>query len=365
MNSDSEVIIERLENSDYWDDAIKSFQGGIFMTTAWITAISNNERRPVYLRFIKDDKPVAFLGGLEVYIKNGPGWQLFFYSGITSDIHDPSFIRICKIALYNYARKNGYQRISIRSYDYQSFVHARVKQFKVRKERMEYVLHLDRDNDSIINGFSSSLRQRARKVRREGAVLKKGHSPELIEKLFSLINETSDLRRSKGYGAYNYSFLPFCGRAEIERLVKERYASIYFTELHGEILSIELFLDFNNKAFGILMGTSLKGYKIGSPSFHYFEIVRSLKDNGYLYYNVGGVPRSNKHKGLREFKGRLGAEVIDSAEEATNFLSPSLSYLNPFLDFKRFISGIKYLPGSFKRLLIVFADLVVQKRDQY
>ena len=365
MTSESEVIIEKLENSDHWDDALESLQGGIFMTTAWLTAMSNIERRPVYLRFIADDIPVAFLGGLEVYIKDGPGRQLFFYSGITSDIHDPSFIRRCKIALYNYARNNGYQRVSMRSYDYQSFVHTRLKQFKVRKERMEYVFYLDRDNDSIINGFSRSVRQRARKVRREGAILKKGHSPELIEKLFSLIHETSDSRRSKGYGAYTYLFLPFCTRAEIERLVEDRYASIYYTELHGEILTIELFIECKNKACGILMGTSQKGYKVGSPSFHYFEIVRLLKDKGYSYYNVGGVPRSNKHQGLREFKGRLGAEVIASAEEVTNFMSPALSYLNPFLDLKRFLSGIKYLPGSIKKPFMVFADLIVQKRDQY
>jgi hypothetical protein len=365
MTSESEVIIERLENPDYWDDALESFQGGIFMTTAWITAMSNNERRPVYLRFIKDDKPVAFLGGLDIYIKNGPGRQLFFYSGITSAIHYPSFISRCKIALYNYARNNGYQRISIRSYDYQSFVPARAMQFKVRRERMEYVFRLDRDNDSITNGFSRSVRQRASKARREGAILKKGHSPELVEKLFSLINETSDLRTSKGYGAYTYLFLPFFTRTEIERLVKEKHASIYYTELHGEILTIELFIEFKNKACGILMGTSQKGYKAGSPSFHYFELVRLLKDKGYSYYNVGGVPRSNKHKGLREFKGRLGAEVIASAEEVTNFMRPALSYLNPILDFKRFLRGIKFLPGRIKRPFMFFADLIVQKRDQY
>jgi hypothetical protein len=365
MASESEVIIDRLENSDMWDRALESFRGGIFMTTAWITAMSNNERKPVYLRFIQDDKPMAYLGGLEVYIKNGSGRQLFFYSGITSDIHDALFISRCKIALYNYARKNCYQRISIRSYDYQSFVDTRVTQFKLRKKRIEYVFRFDRNDDSIFNGFSRSVRQRARKVSREGAVLKKGNSPELIEKLFSLINETSDLRRSKGYGAYSYLFLPFCRQAEIETLVRGGHASIYYTEMHGEILTIELFLEYKNKAYGILMGTSLKGYKIGTPSFHYFEIARLLKDKGYLYYNVGGVPGSKKHHGLQEFKSRLGAEVISSSEEVTNFISPALSYLNPFLDLKRLLREIKFVPGRIKRPFMLFIDLFVQKRDQF
>lgn len=365
MTPESEVIIERLEKSDYWDDALEPFRGGIFMTTPWITAISNDERIPVYLRFIRDNKPVAFLGGLDLLIKNGPARQLFFYSGIISEIRDPSFIRTCKIALYNYARKNRYQRISIRSYDYQSFVPVRVMQFKVRKERKEHVFQLGRNNDSLINGFSKSLSRRARKVRREGAVLKKGHSPELIEKLFSLINETYELRQSKGYGTYEYNFLPFFTRFEIERMVNERHASIYYTELNGEILTIELFLEYKNKACNIFNGTSLKGYKVGSPSFHYFEIVKLLKEMGYSYYNVGGLPSSNKHQGLKDFKGKLGAEVIDSAEEVTNFIRPSLSFLNPFLELKRFVRGIKFLPGSIKRPFIVFADLIVQKRDEY
>ena len=113
------------------------------------------------------------------------------------------------------------------------------------------------------------------------------------------------------------------------------------------------------------MGTSLKGYKVGSPSFHYYEIVRLLKEKGYSYYNVGGLPSANSHKGLKEFKGRLGAEVIKSAEEVTNFMSPALSYLNPFLDLKRFLRGIKFLPGIIKRPIIVFTYLIVQKRDKY
>jgi hypothetical protein len=365
MTSESEVTVERLENPEKWDDELKLLQGGIFMTSAWITAMSNNERSPVYLRFLKDDQPVAYLGGLEVYVKDGPARQLFFYSGIISNIHDPSFFRSCKFALYNYAKKNGYQRVSIRSYDYQSYVNARVKQFKVRKEREEHVFQLDRDYDSIINGFSRSVRQRARKATREGAVLKKGHSPELIKKLFSLISETSDTRQSKGYGAYKSLFLPFCTRAEIERLVKDRHASIYYTELQGDILTIELLLECKNKACGIFMGTSLKGYKVGSPSFHYIEIVRLLKDKGCSYYNIGGLPRSNTHNGLKEFKGRLGAEVIHSAEEVTNFLSPGLRYLNPLLDFKRFLRGIEFMPGRIKRPFIAFTDMIVQNRDQY
>ena len=78
------VTIERLENPLTWDKELESFRGSIFMYTTWISVISGNERNPVYLRFIENDKPVAMLGGIELFINNDPARQLFFYSGIAS-----------------------------------------------------------------------------------------------------------------------------------------------------------------------------------------------------------------------------------------------------------------------------------------
>ncbi len=358
------VTIERQENSIDWDKELESFRGSIFMSSTWISVISNNERKPVYLRFIENDVLVGMLGGIELPIKNGPARQLFFYSGIASDCNDARVIARCKTALYEYAKNSGYHRVSMRSYDYHSCPDARVRKFKVR-ERIEYVFYLDKDREQLVNCFGRRIRNRVRKAKREGAVLKTSSSPDLIENLFSLINVTYNVRQSKGYGRYNYLFLPFFSWIEIEELVKKGNAALYYVEKDREIMSIQLVIFQGKQAYIILMGTSNNGYREGAPSFLFYELATTLRDRGYLYLNTGGVCRGTKQIGLKIFKERLGAEAIKSTEEVTNFIAPPLSYLNPFIEFKRFLHDLKFIPGRIKLPFIFFIDLVVQKRDRY
>ena len=359
------LVVERLESSDKWDQELGRVRGGLFMTSAWLKAISRNDRKPVFLRFIEDNKPVAVLGGLDIFINNGPAKQLFCYTGIIAGTHDLEVTKRCKTALYHYALKNSYQRIIIRSYDHQSFVNARVKQFIENKKRLEYVICLDKDKESVINGFSKSLHQRARKAKKEGAVFRKSNSPELTETLLRLIRGTNSVRKSKGYGSYASLYLPFMGLNEIERLVKAGYATFYFTELENEILSISLDLTYQKKAYGILMGTSSKGYRSGSPSFHYFELMCLLKDEGYSYFNLGGIPRNTRNRGLTAFKERFGPKIMESTEESTNFLTFPLYLFNPLLDLKRVLRNLKIFPSKIKNAIIKIIDIVLNKRDEY
>jgi hypothetical protein len=358
------IAIEKTENSHDWDKDLESFGGSIFMSRIWISVVSNNERLPVYLRFIEDDVLVGMLGGIELPIKKGTDRQLFFYSGIASDGKNAALIARCKTALYEYAQESGYQRVSMRSYDYHSYLDARVGQFKAR-ERTEYVFYLEKEGEQFVNCFDRDLRRRVRKAKKEGAVLKTSFSPELIEILFSLINETYNLRQSKGYGKYNYLFLPFFSRTEIEDLVKKGNAAFYYVEKDNEILSIQIVVFVRKKAYSILMGTSIKGYREGAPSFLFYELATTLRDQGFEYLNIGGVSQGARQAGLKKFKDSLGAEIIKSAEEVTNFISPPLSFLNPFLELKWFLKSLKFMPGRVKLPFLYFIDLIVQKRDRY
>ena len=358
------MTVEKLENCSNWDEELESFGGGIFLSSTWITVISNNERKPVYLRFNEDNKPVGLIGGIELPVKNGPSKQLFFYSGIASGSSDASSVRRCKTALYEYAQRCGYQRVSMRSYDDHSYLHARLRQFKER-ERIEYVYYLDRDNKQFYKCFDRDLRRRVRKAKREGAVLRKSYSPGLIETLFALINETYNLRQAKGYGKYNNLFLPFFSRDEIERLLRTRHACFFYMEKDGEIMSIQLVISQGKKAYSILMGTSMAGYGEAAPSFLFYELAMTLKDQGYTYLNIGGISRGNRQSGLKKFKDSLGAGIVKSAEQQTDFISPPLSYLNPFLELQRFVRDLQPVPGKIKMPFLFFIDLIVQKRDRY
>ena len=358
------ITLERLDNYSLWDKELEFFDGSIFMNNFFITVVSSDERKSVHLRFMEDNKPVGLLAGIEMPIRDGPAKQLFFYAGIALKQKDASLMRKCKTALYEYAQNVGYQRISIRSYDYHSYMDVRIRQFRVR-ERMEYVFYLDRDKKQLEKSFDRDLRRRVRKAKIEGAVLKRSDSPELCKTLFRLIEDTYNSRQLKGYGSYNYLYLPFIDREEIQELVKKGSAALYFIEKNQEIMSMQLVFFNGKKAYSVLMGTSIDGYRTAAPSLLFYELVLTLREQGYSYLNIGGVSRSRRQKGLNKFKDSLGAELILSAEEQTNFIAPPLSLLNPFLELKRFLRDMKVIPGRVKTPFLFFIDLVIQKRDRY
>ncbi len=332
------------------------------MTSAWLSAISKNDRKPVYLKFIQGDKLVAVTGGIEVFFQSTQYKQLLFYSGIASNSADHSLTNRCKEALYYYAREEDYKRITLKSYDNQSYVPVKTRNFR-ETQRLEYVFDLQKNKDTIIKSFDNDLRRRVRKAKGEGVIFRKSSSPELTEHLFKLIDETNKIRQSKGYSNYYIPFLPFFNRLVIDELIKNANATYYFAEREKEILSIQLVFTWGKRAYGILMGTSNEGYKVGAPSLIFYEISCTLKDQDYLYYNIGGVPRSIKHIGVRKFKDTLGAIKVKSAEEVTNFINPPRSFLNPLLYLKWFLEDPRVLPWQIKKPIIHSIDRRLKKRD--
>lgn len=360
-----EVIIKNEEKTEHWDKEVLDFRGGLFMMRAWLKCISNDDVIPVFFKFFKGVKTVALAAGIDIKMGKGKSRQLFFYTGIAFESSDPLLSSECKKALYRYAFKNGYYRITLRSYDNHTYIPLKVNGFKKKRGRAEYIFRLHRDKEHLIKSFSKKVRRRARKAKENGAVLQNSYNPDLTDTLFKFIEHTYHIRQSKGYGAYSWLFLPFFSRNEIKRLVASRHAAFYYTRLDNRILSINLLLTYNNMAYGILMGTSPEGYAKGSPSFHYFELVKTLKDKGYRYYNLGGAQSGPQHRGLKKFKDSLGSDKIYSAEEFTNFINKPLCFLNPLLEIKWFILHLGFTPWKLKKVIIDLIDLVIKNRDRY
>ncbi len=359
-----EILVDRIENPESWNSELEDFRGSVFMTREWLDAVSSAERTPIYLRFVKGREVLAVLGGLEILNVKKTAKQLFFYSGITAKEQDPEVIRKSKMALYEFAKSNNYYRVSMRSYDHTSYVPATLKQFKV-KQRTEFITFLDKDKDEIFDKFDADIKRRARKARRDGVVFKSGNSRFLAEKLFDLLDETNNIRRSKGYGKYSYFYLPFFEHKEINKLIDTGYASFYYAEFQDEILGIQFVFNYQGKAYEIFEGTSIKGYKLNAPAFLMCEVTGLLKEMGSYYYNHGGVPGSVKHQGLQKFKEKVGAQSIPSSEEVTNFITPPLNLLNPLLNLKRSLKKTNILPGKFRSAAIMIIDAILNKRDKY
>ncbi len=255
-----QLTVIKEEKTDNWDKKVDKFNGGLFMTSIWINCISNSIIKPVYLRFLKGEENVALTAGVEICGGKRKFRQLLFYSGIALKSKNPQLAGECKNALYSYAKHNGYHRISLRSYDDQTYLPVKTKKFK-RTERSEFVFYFEEDD--ISTNFSPDVRRRARKAGKNGAVIKKSDSAEMTSRLFKLIDETYNIRQSKGHSPYSFLFLPFFKVEQIKSLVRKKYAAFYYTEIKGEIMSASLVLTINKKAYGVLMGTSGDGYKAG------------------------------------------------------------------------------------------------------
>ncbi len=356
------VIIEKVNKPDNWDAEVEHFNGGLFMTSCWIESIATENTRPLYLKFISDNKTVAIAGGVETPVRKEPEKQLLFYSGIASLIDDPGMNSKFKSALYSYAKEYKYRRITLHSYDHHAHINSKDSHF-TKIERTEYVFRLDEDKEQLINSFDRDLRRRVRKARKEGVVFKNSSDPGLTRVLLNCMDQTFQIRQSKGYGRYNYFYLPLFKRSDIIKLVSSGYASFYYAEKKEETLSIQLVFSHNNRAYGILMGTSHNGYRYAASSFLFYEIVNSLKEQGYRYYNLGGVQPDRSQQGLRKFKDTLGAGTLGTAIEMTGFIGLPLSFLNPLLKMKQFLLEIHFLPWRFKKPVKRILNLFLDGRD--
>ncbi len=358
------IIVQRVADPIGWDVDLDDYNGSLFLSSAWLSSLANGERMPVYLLFRHNDKTIAMLSGIDAPVRKSKRRQLFFYSALALKDKDIYQVQFCKQALYAYARAKGYVRISLKSYDQHSIQSHGSKLFK-EFSRMEYLFDLGKGQEDVVKRFSPDFRRRARKAEREGVVFRQSYSTDLITPLFELLHTTLNTRRAKGYGNYTYLYLPFFNRKEMEALLRKKAATFFYVEHAQKILSIQFVIAFRKKAYGIFMGTGPEGYKTGTPSFLFHKGVEYLCQGDYQYYNLGGVQRRKSHKGLKKFKDSMGARVIESMEESTNFLHYPLRLLNPLMNLKRFSEHADMLPWRIRKPVIALCDFILAGRDKY
>ena len=358
------VTILENKNIDCWDHDLERLHGSIFMTIPWLNAIANKNREPVFLRFLKNGEQLAMLAGIITPIRNTNKTQLLFYSGFALKEKSRILESECKKRLLEYAQTNNISRVTLKSYDHHTYLNAEHRAFK-KFYRSEYLLNLSKGKEYITSKFHSDFRRRARKAQREGLIFKTTRNVSFIRFLYDLLEKTYITRKTKGYGEYTYLYLPHMKEAEIESLLKSNSAMFFYAEYQNEIVSIQLAQCYQKKAYGLLMGTSEEGYSKGAPSFLFFHSTQFLADQGYHYYNLGGIQRGKSHAGLKKFKDSMNGSIIESAEESSSFLDFPLSLYNPALHIKRIMLSKTriWIPWRIRKRLIYLANTILFNRD--
>lgn len=322
-------------NRAEWTKNLEEFNYSLFIIPEWIESLKTHQLQPIYLDFQDNNGVVAKISGFRSDHKRSFLRKMTFYAGPALRKGMPeSLIKNCIAALAEYAKKQGYSRIVVLSYDFPYIVDLKINGYGSVK-RSEYYIDLTQDEKAIMQGFSNNVKRNITKAKKNEFTFRESDSPSLTVRLIELLEETRKIRLSKGYKDYNYFYFPGFTIASLNKLIESGVIKFFLIEKTDIIYGIHVVLARKTKAYGLFIGFSPEGYINSIPSFLESATLFSLKNNGYEYFNFGGVPTDETHLGISDFKRRLGAVRKYSSYGSTNFLIPPFTILNPAVNILR------------------------------
>lgn len=194
-------------------------------------------------------------------------------------------------AIYEY-RKRGYDLRTFPT-DTHSFT----------QPRHSMVLEIaDRDEDEILASFSSSTRRNVRKGYKKDLHTIHSTDGTAIDTFYELTKIMAD-RQEIGHRPKEY----------FERLVEYMNGHMFTTYCEDQALSSCILIPYNDKAYYLYAASSNEKRNLMPNYQMIWESIKWSKDNGYKYYDFGGVFSLDINDGLYHFKeGFTGIEGINN-----------------------------------------------------
>ena len=323
-----EIRIIEVTDLHEWDHYLRQFSASPLLAAPWIEAFRTSQRVPIYFRFVADTQTIGIIAGLVIQPSHAflrrIDRSLFFYSGPAVIQFDRNLINACIGNLLDYARANGFTSVSVQAYDYPYAFDACDLPYEQIQD--EYVLDLRGDFTDIQDKMRTSLKKNIRRAEKAGLTFHESCSPDIIETLIRLLEETKSVRRSKGYEDYSYFYMPHFDKEVIYKLFQQRIARIFYAQQQGKSVYLALSVTYNRKAYGLIAGTSMEGYKLNAPAFTLFYTIKKLHEEGIGSLNLSGVAGDSGESGLIFFKTSFGAQRHQCIGRTTSYLK------NPFFN---------------------------------
>lgn len=327
------VGLEVIEESDFqkWEEDLKSFSATPFFAPAWLESFRNNSRKPIYLRFVSDRKTVGLAAGLRNEPSNALMRKLFrvlfFFSGPAVAGADEELTKLCLAELMNYAREKQCTYVKLESWDFPCAVNTQGLSFK-STIRKEYIVDLRENWSDLVKKMKKNRRTDVRAAERCGLTFHESSTPDILDDLLRLLAETKSIRLSKKYKDYAMLYISHMNRDILHKLFESGIVRAFYVKKKEDILSVSLEAVYHKKAYGLFAGTSPLGYKLKSNALINFKIIEKLKNEGFEFYNFGGVPSDDRSQGLCFFKASYGAkEHVCCGGRSHNLQSPFINYL--------------------------------------
>jgi hypothetical protein len=311
-----ELEIRRGSPPDGWDDTVRRLGGSVFHSTLW----AEYQRKatgaePVFL-FGRDRQGGLAAGAVGLFRKSPwPGASLLLRHVVFAAhplvaggdaVLAGDFLRRCE----EWARAAGCARISLGSF--MSGASPLVPGAHGYREtrRVEFLVDLRRDRDSLWKAIRKDQRERIRRLEREGVSVEATTRPEDIQGLASVRQATQEKRSERGQ-VYEVRADETFSADLYDHLVKQGAARLFVARRAGDVLAALFFVTFNDRAYSVYSGSTEAGYRIGAQSGLFWTAVERFKDEGFELLNRGGVPASAEDEshplhGIYLFKLRLG-----------------------------------------------------------
>lgn len=348
MKADYNVQIS-LSGKAQWGKNLSQYQYSLFLAPEWVEAVADEKHIPIYLDFVDDNEVVAKLSGLICNESGLKGNQLYFYAAPAFQKHTLHYYDACHDALRKWAKKKGYSRIVLASYDQQSEKRCGVKGFYTNL-RYEYIVGFNGEDE--IGKLSTGFKKNVKKAEKLGTTFHVDKSTALLDRLLDLMGVTREIRVNKYGNRYNPFYLKNLDGDSLQKLVDEGIGKLYYTLTDDQIYSVQFNIERDNKSYGLLMGSDGFAYKNGLPSFVDYHLIHNYRRDGFLYYNPGGGPIDEGGSGIEQYKKAMGANKYIFAGSTTNFLVFPQRLLNPLLSIgRRLPASDKGFIGFLKRFV--------------
>lgn len=308
----------------------------------------------MYLRFSCGSEPLGLAAGLAIEPACRPLRKslsrlyrpFVLFSGPAICRPDRTLARDCIQELIDFAADSNHTHLVVGSWDYPQMVDFDLLPLH-RVIREEYIIDLRGEWRDIQQAMRKGILQQTRKASRLGIVFVEKDTSDAIDDLIALLEQTRLIRLEKGYAEYSYYYLPYLDGPLLFRLFQNKIARVFCAQLQDRILSMNLILVHGNRAYALLIGTNGEGYKLRAPAFLAFNTIKTLKEEGIDYLNMGGVPRDSSRDRLVFAKTALGAKrYVCSGGATRRFNGTVINLLNtiymkmPYRGPKHFIEGM-------------------------
>jgi len=315
---------ENEQEKNSWNEfALSHNFGHLFQTYDWGEVSRELGWCPLRLLVEDKDKILAIAQILKrkkgpfsiLYIPRGPIFSnsesFHFLSANLTEVIKRENAILCKI---NPAIDK--QTATKELYEYNSFVKSSFREMHI----CSYRINLSQDLNNIWNNFRGSVRTSIRKAEKSGVAVDDSDSAENLNSFYKIY---SDLSVKGKTTTHSYKFL----KAVWERFIPKKQIKILTAYFEGRPIATELLFLYSKIGELMWISNVRLDNDLGASQLIHWKIINWLKENGFLFYDLGGVPpNKNELPGIHFHKQSLGGDFVELAGEFELAGSPLLYF---------------------------------------